>query len=212
MIRIFLTAAVIALAIAAPPAYAQISAPGQGSAHTAAAAGYKSKSEPLAPALPGAATQTDRVTPSDRPADDLDPTSALFDGVNRGDIAAVRAAINRGADVGSRNQLGLSALDVAVDLGRNDITFLLLSYRGMMEPGAQPRPGRAAARPAGRAGRYAARRAPDEGDFAAEPAGRAGAAAKEVDTRPARTAKLYANDGGAAIPAAGFLGFDSGRR
>ena len=61
---------------------------------------------------------------------DMPPTEALFDAINRGDLAAAKDAINRGADINGRNVLGLTPLDLSVDLGRNNISFVLLSLRG----------------------------------------------------------------------------------
>lgn len=82
------------------------------------------------PALPGTLTGKDRVAPADKSLGDMPPTEALFDAINRGDIASARDALNRGADFTARNVLGLTPLDQSIDLGRNDITFLLLSLRG----------------------------------------------------------------------------------
>jgi ankyrin repeat protein len=60
----------------------------------------------------------------------MPPTDALFDAINRGDIAAARDALNRGADLNGVNVLGMTPMELSVDLGRNDISFLLLSMRG----------------------------------------------------------------------------------
>ena len=60
----------------------------------------------------------------------MEPTDALFDAINRGDIAAARDAVSRGADLGGRNLLGMTPLDLSIDLARKDITFMLLSMRG----------------------------------------------------------------------------------
>jgi hypothetical protein len=80
-------------------------------------------------ALPGSRTDA-AVAPMDRPPSDMKPNEALFDAINRGDVVAARDAIGRGADPDSRNILDLTPIDLAVDLGRNDITFLLLALRG----------------------------------------------------------------------------------
>ena len=124
-IRIALVAIVLA-----PPAWAQLlSAPGGGFTKG------ESKNDSAAPvrkpsALPGARGPQGQVAPAERPAADLKPTEALFDAVNRGDLAAARDAIGRGAELEGRNILGLTPLDLAIDLGRNELTFLLLSMRG----------------------------------------------------------------------------------
>lgn len=57
------------------------------------------------------------------------PTVALFDAINRGSLLAAKEAISRGADIKGRNILGQTPLDMAIDLNRNDIMFLLLSLR-----------------------------------------------------------------------------------
>src|SRR3954470_1592568 len=85
---------------------------------------------PLPPALPGAKTNANAVAPANRIPTDMQPTEALFDSINRGDIAAARDAISRGADLGGRNLLGMTPMELSVDLGRNEISFLLLSMRG----------------------------------------------------------------------------------
>ena len=60
----------------------------------------------------------------------MEPTDALFDAINRGDIGSARDAISRGADLHGQNILGMTPMELSVDLGRNDISFLLLSMRG----------------------------------------------------------------------------------
>ncbi len=80
------------------------------------------------PSLPGTKAPTAAAQPTMSPAD-MTPTEALFDAINRGDIAGARDAINRGADLHGLNVLGLTPLELSVDLGRNDISFLLLSMR-----------------------------------------------------------------------------------
>ena len=67
--------------------------------------------------------------PSNRAPTDMEPTEALFDAINRGDIATARDAISRGADLHGHNILGMTPLELSVDLGRNDISFMLLSMR-----------------------------------------------------------------------------------
>jgi hypothetical protein len=79
------------------------------------------------PALPGA---TATVAPADKTMLDLSPTDALFDAINRGDIASAKDALAHGADLNGHNILGMTPIDLSVDLSRNDITFLLLSLRG----------------------------------------------------------------------------------
>ncbi len=90
----------------------------------------KSKTPAAPPTLPGSHAHPIPAAPPDRDTSDLNPTQILFDAINRGDIAAAREAIGRGADLSGHNELGQTPLAMSVDLGRNDITFLLLSMRG----------------------------------------------------------------------------------
>ena len=169
------------------------------------------------PALPGAVSRSDRVAPA-QGAPIADPTEALFDAINRGDIASARDAIDRGADLNGQNVLGLSPLDVSVDLGRNDITFLLLSLRGAdSRPGPNQTaqgtgPGTAHGGPNAKPG---ATRAVTPGKTST--AGQTRAAARAPATTPAKQVvqaapaapRLFAGDGGTPNPGVGFLGFDA---
>lgn len=191
--RLLLSAVIAVLVTEAPPAAAQFAAPpGQPGARPAPP-----------PALPGLAA---RRAPEPIPADEnasLSPTPALFDAITRGDLAAARDAVNRGADLNGRNALGLTPVDWAVDQGRNDILFYLLSARGMAGSASGPANARSAA--AARAGQE--RAAQQEALRLARQASAQGARAPSVSIKP----RLFANDGGAARLEAGFLGFDAGR-
>ena len=77
--------------------------------------------------LPGAQSSPGAVAPPSQPTVMMEPTDALFDAINRGDLTAARDAVNRGADMNGHNVLGMTPIQLSVDLGRNDITFLLLS-------------------------------------------------------------------------------------
>ena len=162
-------------------------------------------SEPAPPALPGSRTEATEAAPADRAAADLPPTEALFDAINRGDLPTAKDSLNRGADINATNVLGLTPLDLAIDLGRNEISFLLLSLRGGSGYNAARQPGvPATPRQPTRAERLEAART--------ERAERA----QQVTARAARptapqTARLFAGNGGAPSPQAGFLGFDAGR-
>ncbi len=172
-----------------------------------AGAGNRS-APPAPPAVPGAKARPDTVIPLKGGTNDLPPTEALIDAINRGDILTARDAINRGADLDSTNLLGLTPIELSVDLGRNDISFLLLSLRGA--PGsvqASKQPGGAPQQtppPMTLAERRAAARA-----------ARASAVASTKMTGttreavvPVRAPTLFAGNGGAPVPSAGFLGFD----
>lgn len=158
-----------------------------------------------APALPGlAARRAPAPIPSESTAA-LSPNAALFDAVARGDLAAARDAVARGANLEARNELGLTALDAAVDRGRHDIAFYLLSARDLSR-----RPAPAVLPPGGLGGPPPAAAAGVTPRVAAAPARRA---PDPAATQPAvpRNARLWASDGGAPRPEMGFLGFDAGR-
>lgn len=77
-------------------------------------------------ALPGADSQESDAGHANV---DLNPTDALFDAINRGSLNAAKEALNRGADMNAKNVLFQTPLDMAIDLNRKDIMFLLLSMR-----------------------------------------------------------------------------------
>ncbi len=164
------------------------------------------KQEPAPPpALPGAASHADQVAPATRLPTDMSPNEALFDSINRGDIAAARDALSRGAELEARNVLGMTPMELSVDLGRNDISFLLLSYRGAdSSPGALAQSAQAPAKGA------------KPGSQAKTPGGKAATRqpvipAKAVVPAAPQTPRLFANDGGSPVPGAGFLGFSPSR-
>jgi hypothetical protein len=159
--------------------------------------------------LPGAATRGDRVAPA-QGAPIADPTEALFDAINRGDIASAKDAIDRGADLDGHSVLGMTPLDQSVDLGRNDITFLLLSLRN----GETKLSRRAASQPA-----QASPGKPGDGKVpvsakATTVSAKTRLVARADTKSPSGQAvpvapRLFAGDGGTPNPAAGFLGFDT---
>ncbi len=186
--------------IAASAARAQMPSSGPGVStmgKRAASLGSAEKPPDAAPdVLPGAKARVPAAPPT-RAAADLQPTDALFDAINRGDIAAARDALNRGADMNGVNVLGMTPMELSVDLGRNDISFLLLSMRGE-DAGRGSRAishDTASASP-----KQAARTAKAKPGSTARPV--------PVAVKPVATPKLFANDGGAPLPSAGFLGFD----
>ncbi len=154
------------------------------------------------PALPGSRAEPTAVAPREKSSLELPPNEALFDSVNRGDLPGAKEAVSRGADLESRNVLGLTPVELAVDLGRNQISFYLLSLRGAAagstvsgEPPAARPPTRAERLAADRATRAASR---DRGPIA-EP------------LAPAPLAPRLFVGGGAPIPQIGFLGFEPPR-
>lgn len=162
-----------------------------------------------APALPGTRTERMDPTPPDRLPSEMAPTEALFDAINRGDMVAARDAISRGAELNGRNILGLTPIDLSVDLGRTDITFLLLSLRGSDYGGVRASP----------AGPGKTAQAEPKSVKNAEPKPIKNTASKatpakapnQISPPPPANPKLFANDGGAPVPNSGFLGFGAQR-
>jgi len=166
--------------------------------------GGKGPRETPPPALPGSRAEPTAVIPPERVATDMPPTEALFDSINRGDLAGTRDAVSRGADLQGTNVLGLTPLELSVDLGRNEISFLLLSLRGGSGYSAART---AEAAPAPKPPSRAERQAAAQAERTRRP---------QVAARPAANAaplapRLFASNGGAPIPQAGFLGFDTVR-
>jgi hypothetical protein len=165
-----------------------------------------------APALPGLAARRAPAPIAGDPTANLSPNAALFDAISRGDLAAARDAVSRGANLEARNALGLSPVDAAVDQGRHEIAFYLLSARDLSRGGAPPPDAGSASLdgpPTGPAPRSPARREP-AGSSAQAAAAALAAAAGTAPSAP-RNARLWAGDGGAPRPEIGFLGFDAGR-
>jgi hypothetical protein len=151
------------------------------------------------PALPGTKPNQDRITPSDKSVGEMSPNDALFDAINRGDVADARDAINRGADLQARNVLGLTPIDLAVDLSRNDIT----SLRDATTPA---RPGKSPAKVAAADGK--------SGKPAPVPSVRTPprvAAAKPAASEPPMRRQLVSSNPGTPAPQVGFLGFGGAR-
>jgi hypothetical protein len=188
---------------------------GQGLGGAAAGAGpmFKPKggtpTPPAPTALPGAQTDPSRVAPADKSIHDTPPNEALFDGINRGDIATVRDAISRGADLDAQSVLGQSPLELSIDLGRNDITFLLLSLRGAGDTTRTAKPPAQLDAQTTAKGRKAA--AADRAEARAKTRAHlttTGVAAREPVSAPIRSTQEFASgNGGTPNPAAGFLGF-----
>jgi hypothetical protein len=133
----------------------------------------------------------------------MSPTDALFDAINRGDLGAAQDAVSRGADLNGQNVLGMTPVQLSIDLGRNDITFLLLSAGGEAATPSQPAAGAHAALLGAKGGGSARLARTTE----RKPARLVRAAAAPVPQTP----RLFAGNGGSPIPSAGFLGFDPGR-
>jgi hypothetical protein len=112
------------------------------------------------PAIPGAQPDENAaVAPADKIAAEMSPNDALFDSISRGDLAAAKDALNRGAQLDAHNVLGQTPIDASIDLDRNDITFLLLSMRPAVVTG-QPAALASATTGRGRQGKAAAEAGP----------------------------------------------------
>jgi hypothetical protein len=149
------------------------------------------------PALPGAGSSS-APAPLIHVPTDMEPNEALFDSINRGDIATARDAISRGADLHARNILGMTPLELSIDLGRNDISFMLLSMRAADDTRPAQSHHASGVKEDAKRPVHQARKAPPR-PVAPSPAAQ-------------QTARLFSGDGGTPNPNAGFLGFDSGRR
>jgi hypothetical protein len=202
--RILVLAGVFAL-LGAPACWAQIGGPGlTGNGVGPApdiAGGQAPKEAPKRappPALPGARSDPNMVAPATKQATDMNPNDALFDAVNRGDLTAARDAVNRGADLGAHNVLGMTPTELAIDLSRNDILFMLLSERGADSGSRAPPP------PPGKGAKalLTEKQPPVQRT-------RVTASVNAVAPAQPRVAKLFSGDGGTPVPQSGFLGFDS---
>ncbi len=155
----------------------------------------------LPPALPGTKSNPDTVAPATKLPSEMNPTDALFDAINRGDVAAARDALNRGADLDGHNVLGMTPIELSIDLSRNDISFLLLSEgaadAGGGNGGGAPLKGAKGKVTVGTIRDVHLKSAP---------------ASRVTPPPPPRVAKLFSGDGGTPVPQAGFLGFDSASR
>lgn len=137
------------------------------------------------------------------------PTEQLFDAINTGELEDVRAAVAAGADVGARNVLGLTPVDLAIDLGRNDVALYLLSL-GRARPLA-PLPQAEARDRQARLTEQQIRAQQQRAEQAAIEAALRSRAPAVSGQGIVAVAPLWRGDGGTPNPAIGFLGFDAGR-
>ena len=164
---------------------------------------------PEPPGLPGTSAKPGETAAGVQT--DLAPTEALFDSINRGDVTEARDALGRGADINGHNVLGMTPLDLSIDLSRNDITFLLLSMRSQGEVGGPPAasasakllPQHQAAAKTRSGARLAAARSGNAATAQATIVGQRPFSRTDTSATPAR----YAGSGGTPIPQMGFLGF-----
>ncbi|HET6606337.1 MAG TPA: ankyrin repeat domain-containing protein [Rhodopila sp.] len=189
-----------------PGALPGVAAPGLSRSDDAPSSGApKGPAQPPA-AVPGAKARAP-AAPATRSVNDMNPTEALFDAIDRGDIASARDALNRGADLNGVNVLGMTPMELSVDLGRNDISFLLLSMRAD-DSGSSSRGPTTTSRPSAptKSAPVVAKAAAPGRRTAAKSAS---APTKVATEKPVGLPKLWSNDGGSPQPNAGFLGFGS---
>ncbi len=174
--------------------------------------------QPSVPGLPGAHQSNGPVNHGTINGDLLSPNDELFDAIDRGDAAAARDAIARGAELSATNAVGQTPIDESVALGRNEITFLLVTLLHSDGSDITDAQGPMAAPPANTLGLSSK----DERDASAPvsffggqatggAAPRRSAYGSEETTADAGVAAAppTADDSGAPVPSAGFVGFGS---
>jgi len=188
--------AVLAFGLA-NPAFAQ-GIPGSGPGGGGPAIQPRAPAPDIAPpALPGAGSGPALATaPQVAHASSGDPTTALFDAINKNDYNAAQDALSRGADLTAQNPLGETPLELSIDLNHNSITFMILAARN--ETGGNSGP-----------------LATGEPSINAAPLPAASAAHKTravpaaMETPPEAVEKpQYGSNSGTPNPSAGFLGFN----
>ena len=130
MRRLVLAAAAVYLTVHVVPAFAETQQEQQAEAQADA--------EEKAKRAEAEKEQKAKEAPASKNVAEMSPNDALFDAINRGDSAAARDALNRGAQLDTKNVLGQTPIDAAIEANRNDITFLLLSLRGAVGGGQRP--------------------------------------------------------------------------
>lgn len=173
--------------------------------------------QPAAPGLPGARS-TGPIQQGNIDSGLLSPNDELFDAINRGDVAAARDALARGADLEARDAVGQTPVDVSIALGRNSITFLLVTLLkagggDLSEPqGPMAQP---PSNTLGMSDKDQKAVSTPVSFFNPPPVAKGKTAAKSrygTTTRTASSAAeapapTYGGGSGAPVPAAGFVGF-----
>ena len=185
----------LASALLSGVAYAQMPTPGAPGIGPAMQPHAEQQAAPP-PALPGAAG-ADQISPNNVAIDNQNPTKVLFSAINHGDYAEARAAVSRGADLHAKNALDETPIQLSVELGRNDITFMLLSVLHENQGVSEGNPITLADRSAGTGHSIA-------------PAKSDQAAASRTTPHFTITAASPRNPTGLAAPSKGFLGFGKG--
>jgi hypothetical protein len=158
------------------------------------------------PPSPGAQPPASQV-PGARAPRQGTATEQLFDAINQGEIEDVRASVGAGADIGARNVLGLTPLDLAIDLGRTDVALYLMSLGRVRDRALAPLPQDTATQRDLARGAAQQRRAEEAAiEAALRQRGPAVSGQGIVAVAP-----LWQGNGGTPNPGIGFLGFDAGR-
>jgi hypothetical protein len=171
--------------------------------------------QPSVPGLPGAHQSSGPVSHGDINADLLSPNDELFDAIDRGDTASARDAIARGAELSATNAVGQTPIDESVALGRNEITFLLVTLLHAGGSDITDAQGPMAMPPANTLGLSSKdeRAASAPVSFFGEPAPggsaprKTGYGSEETTADAAAAPPPVVNDPGAPVPSAGFVGF-----
>ena len=133
--------AVVLVVAGVPAAWAATTGPTMPGGLGSSSVGKNGEGEGAAPsAVPGTHAGSAPVADPDKPISEMTPNEALFDAINRGDLAFAQDAVRRGADLSARNVLGMSPLELSIDLDRDKITFLLLALRDTDPAARPPRP------------------------------------------------------------------------
>ncbi len=135
------------------------------------------------------------------------PTEQLFEAINQGEMEDVRAAVAAGADIGARNVLGLTPMDLAVDLGRNDVALYLISLGRVRERPLAPLP-QDTSRQRDLARSTAQQRRAEDAAIEAALRQRGPSVSRQGIVA---VAPLWQGNGGAPNPGIGFLGAGAGR-
>jgi hypothetical protein len=174
------------------------------------------RAQPAAPGLPGA-RNAGPIQQGNIDSGMLSPNDELFDAINRGDIAAARDALARGADLESRDAVGQTPVDVSIALGRNNITFLLVTMLKASGSDLSEPQGPMAQPPSNALGMSAKDQKavstpvsffnPPSSTGKPAQKSRYGTAHKMAPAAGEAPAPSYAGGSGTPVPAAGFVGF-----
>ncbi|QNT77291.1 hypothetical protein JGUZn3_00240 [Entomobacter blattae] len=151
--------------------------------------------------MPSHADSPNNASKKDFSEQDTDPTTSLFDAINKGNANAAKEALNRGADINARNILDQTPMDMAIDLNRFDIAFLFLALRTYGGEGDNSRITTANLSEPGNAHASSSRRSSHKKTMIQTTVGSGESKAHHSASGP------YSPNDGHAQPNVGFLGF-----